>query len=264
MRYLLLLIALMLSAPCVRAQDGAAWWGVVEAAGSAELWTPADMTNNQALWFDMADLDTMWSDTNGTVAATNGGVCARIDDKSGNGINVYQNTGAKQPTVTTGGLLFDGTDDWFESTASFTAQFFLSYVKGGTAKNWMGMFTATTSECILGGSGDLLPFSGGTVWVNGVTSTTYNANTSFLWGLQRPTASNKERVLGVEYNSRKSSRAWPGYIGEVLCLTASPTLEIRNKLEGYLAWKWDKINGDTVLVTGLPSAHPYKSAAPTQ
>jgi hypothetical protein len=37
----------------------------------------------------------------------------------------------------------------------------------------------------------------------------------------------------------------------------------RQTAEGYLAWKWDGINGDTALVTALPGGHPYKSAAPT-
>ena len=37
---------------------------------------------------------------------------------------------------------------------------------------------------------------------------------------------------------------------------------IVNIIEGYLAWKWDAIRGNTALVDALPVDHLYKSAAP--
>ena len=52
-------------------------------------------------------------------------------------------------------------------------------------------------------------------------------------------------------------------MGEFVALTSVPDTDTRQKMEGYLAWKWDGINGNTVLVDALPVGHPYKSAAPT-
>lgn len=46
-----------------------------------------------------------------------------------------------------------------------------------------------------------------------------------------------------------------GDIGEVLILSTALSSTNRQKLEGYLAWKWG-IQGN------LPAGHPYKSAAP--
>jgi len=45
------------------------------------------------------------------------------------------------------------------------------------------------------------------------------------------------------------------YIGEILLYQTAHTTSDRQKLEGYLAWKWG-------LQGNLPAGHPYKSAAP--
>jgi hypothetical protein len=45
-----------------------------------------------------------------------------------------------------------------------------------------------------------------------------------------------------------------GYIAEAM-IVSDVTLATRQKLEGYLAWKWS-------LVANLPSDHPYKNAPP--
>ena len=46
------------------------------------------------------------------------------------------------------------------------------------------------------------------------------------------------------------------YISEVIVFNVGITTDERQKIEGYLAWKWD-------LVSKLPANHPYKSARPT-
>ncbi|NCX56083.1 MAG: hypothetical protein EBW87_02680 [Burkholderiaceae bacterium] len=45
--------------------------------------------------------------------------------------------------------------------------------------------------------------------------------------------------------------------GEVLVIPGVLSTDSRQKLEGYLAWKW-------ALESSLPSGHPYKNMAPTQ
>lgn len=46
-----------------------------------------------------------------------------------------------------------------------------------------------------------------------------------------------------------------GYIAETVILS-DVTLATRQKIEGYLAWKWG-------LEADLPADHPYKNLAPT-
>jgi hypothetical protein len=52
------------------------------------------------------------------------------------------------------------------------------------------------------------------------------------------------------------SRGWVGYYNEILLYQGSINPVARQVLEGYLAWKWNR-------VADLPAGHPYKSAAPT-
>jgi hypothetical protein len=47
-----------------------------------------------------------------------------------------------------------------------------------------------------------------------------------------------------------------GDIAEIVLINAKDSTSDRQKMEGYLAWKWG-LEGD------LPVGHPYKSAAPT-
>jgi hypothetical protein len=53
------------------------------------------------------------------------------------------------------------------------------------------------------------------------------------------------------------SQYWQGYAAEIIVFTGTVTDSERQKVEGYLAWKWG-------LQSLLPSTHPYKSFAPTQ
>jgi len=93
----------------------AAFYGGLTAArlrgNAAEPWTPADLTG-LALWLDASDASTLWADTNATTAATNNGLVARWDDKSGSGYHATQPTNSLMPTVSGGKLYFDGTDDF--------------------------------------------------------------------------------------------------------------------------------------------------------
>lgn len=49
--------------------------------------------------------------------------------------------------------------------------------------------------------------------------------------------------------------AWSGPIGEVIIVGRDLSGDERRKLEGYAAWRWNR-------VADLPSDHPYKSARP--
>ena len=48
---------------------------------------------------------------------------------------------------------------------------------------------------------------------------------------------------------------WDGKIGEIIILNDEPPVELRQEIEGYLAWKWG-------LVEFLPIDHPWKGGIP--
>ena len=69
-------------------------------AAGAGLWTPADLGDDLALWLDANDSSTLWEDTSATTAATNNGLVARWDDKSGNDVHFTLQSGDSSPTWT--------------------------------------------------------------------------------------------------------------------------------------------------------------------
>jgi hypothetical protein len=67
----------------------------------------------------------------------------------------------------------------------------------------------------------------------------------------------KTRNLGNSWKStRTDSYFVDGNIAEIVIFNSSLGTTDRQKMEGYLAWKWG-------LEANLPVGHPYKSAAPT-
>ena len=62
-------------------------------AKPGELWTPAEITNGTVIaWYDAADNNTLWANTNGTTPATT--TVVRWDDKSGNTNHFLQTNGS--------------------------------------------------------------------------------------------------------------------------------------------------------------------------
>jgi hypothetical protein len=63
------------------------------------------------------------------------------------------------------------------------------------------------------------------------------------------------------FTSRDANRPLGGLFGEWVLVDGVET-NLEDQIQGYLAWKWDGINGDTALVDALPIGHPYKVEAP--
>lgn len=59
----------------------------------------------------------------------------------------------------------------------------------------------------------------------------------------------------IRLSDLQFSRGWIGYYNEIIFYSGAVNPVARQALEGYLAWKWNRV-GD------LPASHPYKSAAP--
>ena len=237
-------------------------------------WTPADLAN-KALWLDASDA---------TTVTLNGSTVSQWNDKSGNSRNVSQGTAANQPAYSAGvlngnpAITFDGSNDYLSgnlpdsvfpsnitlihvfvplSTASTKGMLQIASALGST-NPWLLQQQDSTSYKHYVNSGyqitetiaqnspyiSVLTYSGSQwiSWLNGTQGAAYTG--------ARGSTTGTSLYLGNGYNGY-----WNGRFGEVIATTSSLATEDRQKLEGYLAWKWG-------LQASLPADHPYKNAAP--
>jgi hypothetical protein len=117
------------------------------------------------VWYDPADLSTLWADTSGTTQAGLGDAVARMDDKSGNGNHIIQVTAASRPILrqSDGGeywLEFDGVDDYLLTAPG---------ALGGSATIFT-MAAGVSTDVGAGASGNHRPLSLGNVTHGTATS----------------------------------------------------------------------------------------------
>ena len=110
----------------------------------------------------------------------------------------------------------------------------------------LGKKLATISRS--GGNGGL--DGAATVTSTGYSQATYDTNATQSFSSQA--------AAGFQIGGRQQSATDYGdkYISEVVGCNTKLSTEDRQKLEGYLAWKWG-------LEADLPAGHPYKSTPPT-
>ena len=113
----------------------------------------------------------------------------------------------------------------------------------------VGAYDLSAGTVYSNSTGNVMAFQSNTtgwgVWRNGtIESTTSTIST--------PNTDNIGYSIGGQYNV---SRRMHGVIGELIMVQTTDTTT-RQKIEGYLAWKWG-------LTSSLPADHPYKTAAPT-
>ena len=233
--------------------------------GNTGDWTPAGLAGLQ-MWYAAEDAS----------ITSSGGKVSQWLDKSGNNRHAVQATAANQPT-------------YFSSDT-----FGRKSVGNTTSAGFLGLIcpTATYQEVIAVGFykngnesifGEYATFFAG----NGPTNAfrilgTINAN-SFMSGSAFATSVFKNAATvsvtaplpippsllrwrsasPVEqgqtflfYSPSLSGRSFNGAFSEVLFFASDLSVTDRQKVEGYLAHKWN-------LAGSLPASHPYKSAAPT-
>ena len=254
----------------------------IGAAMRGELWTPADLGDDLALWLDASDAGTLWADTAATTAATNGGAVARWDDKSGNDNNATQTTVDSRPKRSGNRLDFDGTDDWF-SVSEFAGQ------RSNTVAVVAMTRTTATNQRILsesdnnvtGGGLDLRYQATGKLRYWGQTATpvtdTSEVITSDVHSLiiategdsrtiyhngrlnvtTTPNIGNRDAANPRIGNSAFFGTFLNGQISELIITRSESSLETAQLIDGYLAHKWG-------LTANLPSDHPYKDNPPTK
>lgn len=258
----------------------------VIASGRAADWTPAYLGGSLALWLDAADAGTI---------SLNGSTVSQWNDKSGKARNVTQATAANQPaylqTALNGkpSINFVGSQRLLRTTGEIPAQISVFAVVGpssGTAE-YGTLFrtdaypTAATASHFLGyrlvsGSPSLATLFGSsqTSW-NSISGNTpvFQLSGNAIVGFVHAGGTGYPFANGVAQDMKNASGTptstgfvvgnsgqndglpWMGSISEIVMTFSALSTFDRQKLEGYLAWKWG-MQGD------LPSGHPYKDAQP--
>ena len=255
-------------------------------AGAA-AWTPAEITT--ALWLDAADSDTItlndgnvsqWDDKSGNDRhVTQGSSTAQpaYGASTQNGIDV---------------LTFDG-NDWLVATGwtsvntsqnhsyiavarhTNTADIGFLLCQSGTTggTNNMESTLAYFSSGAFGSSQNSYKFGSRPFGNNHFVEVPYSSGNHVMFGghsggahylyfdgdeyLRESSGPRNNTVADLQIGRRisESNFPWQGDVCEIIILDNFPNTDTRQKIEGYLAWKWG-------LQANLPSGHPYKDAAP--
>lgn len=254
-------------------------------ASSGGDWTPADdLSSALGLWFDAQDAATI------TQSAGN---VSQWSDKSGANRHAVQATGAAQPAYQATGfdgshpcLSFDYTNAQFltppdVSGAGWTAAEIFYVGRRGADPPPAGAATGTFFGTGPAGDGEHEPWLDSVIYIFGFTNwaqrktvgnpTQSLANSRILHIRSAPddwaysidgtdvftTASNTVSFDNPIYIGRSGNAIYSldGKIGELIVFNRALTTDERQKVEGYLAWRWG-------LQVNLPGGHPYLSAAP--
>lgn len=260
-----------------------AWkWGLVSLLPSNHPYKNARPTKNDpwnpafidtALWLDAADSSTI---------TQSGGLVSQWSDKSGNARHATQAIAASQPAYISSSfnslpaLTFDGVNDRLLHglTTGGASTIFVVYrlnqaqtsyrvlISIGPNNTTGSMFLARTTATVMGSYGtsdinsnhpyqinvptisameDSDDSTAKNFWVNGANAGVFTANPS-----GQPIA----HLGGID------GQACAVTIAECVVLPSVASSTTRQRIEGYLAWKWG-------LVANLPADHPYKTARPT-
>ena len=215
-----------------------------------------------AVWFNFADLESMWTDTNGTTqVASDGDLIARIDDKSGNGNELTQATSDARPTYKTAiknGLSvgrFDGVDDTLvQASGDDIAQPFTAFMginntrvatgsndrimmdTGGTTQFYRSVGkwaifagTGVVSNALTGVDWDYVTglFDGASseVWIDGTSTATGDAGATAM------------QMLHLGANT-VGTEPFTGDIGEIMVYDSGLSDADRLRVEDYLSKRW--------------------------
>ena len=247
--------------------------------GGQKLWRPDELGASLALWLDADDAATI---------TLNGSTVSQWDDKSGNGKHMVQATASAQPTYTTtlsahGRNVVGGDGTKFMDAAN-------AFTGADSSMIVAGRINSISSYAgILGSSGSYgnlslvyntsLNYSGIGFGANRIpgASNVLGAGNSGIEYLQHEKdaspsvtyiknggtistggAAGSTRGTGVHklFAYAISPPYLDGEAWEAILIDGLPSTTDRQKLEGYLAWKWG-------LEADLPAGHPYKSTPPT-
>jgi hypothetical protein len=250
---------------------------------SATPWTPASITTD--LWLDASDSSTITESSNKVSAWTDKGTYGRDTEQLVEGnkptTNAYTINDLNTLFFNANHWMNAGSPTWLEDTEYFViavveninylSQNCFAGINGNDLRKAAIWGNSSGTDNYLGmehlqGSGDALSeFDSGSTLYTPYMYGGHFQNTGseiFRDGNSLGTDAGPDSTLtGITDDLLIGSGdpmqyAYEGYIGEVVWLTGSFTLDTRQRLEGYLAHKWG-------LTGKLPGDHPYKSSAPT-
>jgi hypothetical protein len=237
-----------------------------------QLWTPAGTT--MARWWDAEDLSV--------------GLVSQWNDKSGNNKHMTQATESKRPYSDGISVLTDGVDDELEVDLTYLIgatywQFVvvthvvafqymftsLNNVDRGLAQQYIQTTGAYWSH---NSSGTDLNYSSlspakeiGSV---SIACYQYSGGVMRFWmdGVQLATLATTKSLTSLASGRLGRRAASPSYgalkVHEVIAMNTVPDDNLRFKIEGYAAHKWDRLLGVTTNRSALLASHPYKTSPP--
>ena len=210
---------------------------------------------NPELWFDSSDLSTI---------TESGGAISQWNDKSGNGRNLTQGTGASQPSLTTNfnGLntvTFDGSNDFMETVSVTITQPMWIYAA-------FNLPTTPANDADLVGTGGVANVAVRPRWSLGPAALMFAGQTGltrsvplpigkYVWGVNFNGTSSNFRLNGLQSangNAGTNGFAHPFRvarrvdgtvylnvdIGEIIVTKKALTVNEARSLETYLNAKW--------------------------
>jgi hypothetical protein len=244
-------------------------------------WSPDEITTT--LWLDGSDSTTITLDGSGNVE--------QWDDKSGNINHATQASASNRPGYSTDVLTFTGTTFLQVTPINITGEHFIIIVFTPTSTFTSSLANQYIISALSGGVYSFICGGNVTGAVAGETLT-WGVISGGYFGKKYETNVSNEHIFSFSYdgdstvdirqdsvsltiadfNANFSLTKQPtqytyigtfvdgtaglqGSINEIIILPTEPSESDRQKLEGYLAHKWD-------LEASLPADHPYKEAAP--
>ena len=240
-------------------------------------WTPALIST--ALWLDAADASTV---------TTVSGAVSQWNDKSGNGRHATQGTAGNRPSYTTAAvnnknvLTFDGSSDNLSVATGFTLSSFACFVvcePSAKSNSYIYLISPSSTNFQLSivsnyaapGNYEFYQVAGAGRQVISGSGTGQNiayyersgsaVTPRFNGGspLAAATVNGADTIVSSHrvgaFLEAGFTEYYQGNICELLLLGSIPVAAIRQRIEGYLAWKWG-------LTANLPANHPYKVNPP--
>lgn len=231
---------------------------LISAGRGRPTWTPARIST--ALWLDAADASTV---------TLNGSTVSQWADKSGNGRHAVQATGANQPAYTANGLngkpalTFDGANDalgydgTFLANTNYTvttvlfrsnpklANFFLGGTTLGINENFLMGYESPNTRFRWGQYANDVdtfvdPFVAGKPSIAIARQSNTEGKSTFINGAAGGVSANTDNLLSNAgaLIGQFFSACFDGGMAEIVMTTSAMSTNDRQKLEGYLAWKW--------------------------
>jgi hypothetical protein len=233
------------------------------------FWSPSFLGSDLQFWVDALETSSI---------TLNGATVSQWNDLSGNNRHLTQSTGSLQPLyITSGagsvGVGMDGLDDVMSSPTFAINQPFTRFLVvtrrdastagtiinsiSGTPNSPLGnSSTSTTKVAMFGGINNLIS---GQDTINGQRSqfgTIYNGASSELWNNGTSTSGVNIGTNGMSGVRIGGGNPSPYVFHSVLIINRIPTTDERERMEGYLAWRYG-------IQSSLPANHPFIASPPS-